>query len=206
MKRTIRVIALVAAILACTMTANAQFRWGVKAGVNINSLHINSSEALKDVTSGDNRTGFTGGLTTEFTMPFFGWGVDASLMYTHRVNKMKGEEAGLKTFNTDYLEIPINLKKKFDAPGLGNVFIPYLYTGPSFAFLMSKKGVGDAWRNKSFDIAWNFGVGFELVRHLQINASYGFGINKIAEFTGANKNTVDIGRNNCWTVTAAYMF
>ncbi len=198
-------MALVVAILACSATANAQFRWGVKAGVNINSMHFNK-EAFNDVTSSENRAGFTGGLTTEFRMPFFGWCVDASLMYTHRVNNMKSTNTELKSYNTDYFEIPINIKKKFDAPGLGNVFIPYLYTGPSFGFLMSKKGVSDAWRNKSFDIAWNFGLGFELVRHLQISASYGFGMNKIAEFTGANKNTVDIGRNNCWTVTAAYLF
>ena len=38
------------------MTASAQFRFGVKAGVNVNSLHFN-----KDVFESDNQTGFTGG-------------------------------------------------------------------------------------------------------------------------------------------------
>jgi len=210
MKKAIRVIVLLAAILACSATANAQFRWGVKAGVNVNSLHFNSG-VIDDVTSSDNRTGFTGGLMTEFRMPFFGWCVDASLMYTHRVNNIQdtsteGTNTGMRTYNNDYLEIPINIKKKFDFPVIGNFLVPYVYTGPSFAFLVSNKAVSNAIRNKSVDIAWNLGIGIELLSHLQVSASYGWGINKVAEFTGANNQTVDLGRNNCWTVTAAYLF
>lgn len=204
MKRAIRVIALIAAILACSATASAQFRWGVKAGVNVNSLHF--SGVIDDVTSSDNRAGFTGGLMTEFRMPLFGWCVDASLMYTHRVNNMKSENADVRTYNNDYIEIPINIKKKFDFPVIGNFLTPYVYTGPSFAFLVSSKAVSQAWRNKSVDIAWNLGLGLEVLSHVQVSASYGWGINKVAEFTGANNQTVDLGRNNCWTVTAAYLF
>lgn len=205
MKNAVRIIAIFIAVCACAITANAQFRWGAKAGVNVNSLHF-SKGVIDDVTSSDNRTGFTGGLMTEFTVPFFGWCIDASLMYTHRVNNMRSQTPDVRTYNNDYLEIPINIKKKFDFPVIGNFVLPYVYTGPSFGFLVSSKAVSQAWRNKSVDIAWNLGFGVELLSHLQVSASYGWGINKVAEFTGANNHPVDIGRNNCWTVTAAYLF
>lgn len=205
MKKAVRIIALFVAIMACAIPANAQFRWGVKAGVNVNSLHF-SKNAIEDVRSSDNRAGFTGGLMAEFNVPFFGWCIDASLMYTHRVNNMNSVNNDVRTYNNDYIEIPINIKKKFNFPIISSVLVPYVYTGPSFGFLVSSKAVTNAWRNKSTDIAWNLGLGVELLRHLQVSASYGWGINKVAEFTGVNNHTVDIGRNNCWTVTAAYLF
>ena len=55
-------------------------------------------------------------------------------------------------------------------------------------------------------MAWNVGLGFELVKHLQIGASYGFGINNIVDKV-SDINTVDIkAKNNYWTVSAAYLF
>ena len=86
------------------MTASAQFRFGVKAGVNVNSLHFN-----KDVFESDNQTGFTGGLMTEFTVPVIGVGFDLSAMYVRRNAKFM-EENNIATDKRDYIEIPLNLK------------------------------------------------------------------------------------------------
>ncbi|MCM1452862.1 MAG: PorT family protein [Clostridium sp.] len=205
MKRAYRAIALFAVVLWCAFAANAQFRLGVTAGVNVNSLHLSGS-ILNDISSRGNRAGFTGGLTSEFRMPLFGWCVDASLIYTHRVDRLRSDNGGVNTFNTDYLEIPVNIKKKFDFPLVGNFIVPYVYTGPSFAFLMSGKAVSDAWRNRSTDIAWNLGFGVELFSRMQVSARYGWGLNRVAEYSVSANQTINVGRHNCWTITTSYFF
>ena len=56
-------------------------------------------------------------------------------------------------------------------------------------------------------MAWNFGAGVQLFNHLQVGASYGIGLNKTVEFTGVASNTKPIeGKNNYWTITAAWLF
>ena len=81
-----------------------------------------------------------------------------------------------------------------------------VFTGPSFAFLCSKKAITDAYKNKSVDIAWNFGLGVQLFSHLQIGASYGLGMTNVVEKVSSYQGTEIDGKNNYWTVTAAWLF
>ncbi len=191
-------IVVMMAIIA--IPASAQFRIGPRLGFNVNELHFNQS-----VLDSDNRAGFTGGLMAEFTVPLVGLGFDASFMYVRRDARwLEGNE--YTSDKRDYFEIPINLKWKIGVPVIGKIITPYLATGPSFAFLTSGKNVRDGIKNKSFDAAWNFGFGVELLSHLQIGASYGLGMTKALEAVGG-ANGVDIeGKNRYWTVTAAYLF
>lgn len=205
MKKTKVILLVVLAALTMVTPAAAQFRWGIKAGVNINKMSFSNTEFL---TNADNRSGFTGGLMAEFTVPIINIGFDASLMYTHKTNKATvnpdDTTPQLLKFGQDYLSIPINLKYKIGLPIVGNVITPYIFTGPEFAFLLSEKAVGDFVHNKKADVAWNLGFGLQLVNHLQLSAGYGWGINKALTITsGANEKTA---RSNGWTVTAAYLF
>ena len=84
--------------------------------------------------------------------------------------------------NRDYIELPLALKYKIGLPLVGKVLSPYVFTGPTFAFLASKKGISEAYENKSFDCAWNFGVGLQFFAQ-----------------------PID-GKNNYWTITAAWLF
>ena len=72
-------IILIVALIASVATAQAQFRFGVKAGVAINELKFNESAF-----NSGNRAGFTGGVMAEFTVPVIGVGCDASVMYARR--------------------------------------------------------------------------------------------------------------------------
>ena len=192
----------VALIAAFAMPATAQFKFGPRVGVAINQLHFNS-KAIEDVISTENRAGFTGGLMAEFTAPVIGLGVDASLMYVRRSVETTDNE----DMKRDYFEIPINLKYKFSLPIAGNAVSPFLTTGPSFAFATSKEAIKDAYENKAVDVTWNFGLGVELIKHVQIAASYGFGIsNSLTKYVGINESKVDLGKTRCWTITAAYLF
>ena len=69
-------VALVMMVGASSVPAQAQFKIGPRVGLTVNDLHFN-----KDVVDSDNQTGWTAGLTTEFTIPVVGLGFDLSAMY-----------------------------------------------------------------------------------------------------------------------------
>lgn len=209
LKKTL-VVAVVTLIAVCSaMPATAQFRFGLKAGVAISNLKFsNGNELWNSVTDENNRAGFVGGAMIEFTVPVIGVGLDASALYVHRNVGTERTDA----LKRDYIDIPINFKYKLNIPAVGAFVKPFVTTGPSFAFLVSKKnelevaGVA-AVKNKSMDIAWNFGFGVELLSHIQVSASYGLGLTNTLETIGVVSNRESIeGKNRYWTVTAAYLF
>lgn len=196
------------AVLCIPVSADAQIKFGIKAGAAINDLKFN-----EDFLSKENRAGFTGGLMLEFTVPVIGLGFDASAMYVHRTVNIENTEGYEElteeqrdALGRDYIDIPINLKYKLSLPGVGSLVKPFVTTGPSFAFLVSKKEVNNFVKNKSCDISWNFGFGVELFSHAQVAASYGLGLTNTLEFIGDYKGNKIEGKNRYWTVTAAYLF
>lgn len=208
LKRFLAVVAIVA--MTCG-AANAQFRFGIKAGANFNSLKLSDPvSSLKP----DNGTGFTGGVMTEFQVPIIGICADASLMYTRMNAKVDGVDpansSDLLSETTsgarNFFEIPVNIKYKLSLPAVSSIVAPYAFTGPSFAFKLG--GNNDVFKTKTFQCAWNVGIGVELIRHLQISGSYAFGINNVMDKMVDGINTTsDIKlRNNYWTVSAAWLF
>lgn len=206
MKNFKRMLLVAVAVVAMSLSASAGgFKWGVKAGVALNSIHF-SEEILNDITNNDNHAGFTGGLMVEFTIPVINLGLDASVMYVNR-DVLKNDATGDKV-NRDYIEIPINLKYKLSLPVVNNIVTPYVFAGPSFAFKTSKNDIEDFVKNKKCDVALNLGLGVELFKHLQVSGSYGMGMTKAFEYVGlTDGNSADIdGKNRYWTITAAYLF
>ena len=192
--------------LAVVMPAMAQFKIGPRLGVNVNSLHFNQTTF-----DNDNRAGFTGGVMAEFTVPIIGVGMDASVMYVKRTSQWLEQQAANTTsthkIHSDYIEIPVNVKYKLSLPMVSHIIAPYVFTGPSFSFLTSKKIISDI-QNRKTDIAWNFGLGVQLINHLQIGASYGLGLTKAVQAVpGADVQAAGIeGKNRYWTITAAWLF
>lgn len=212
MKSLKALLLAVAAILTVAVPAAAQFRIGPRVGTEVNSMRLN-----KEVFDSENRAGFTGGVMCEFTVPIINLGFDLSVMYVHRVNgnsyidaanQENSDLINASSFKKrDYIEIPLNLKYKIGLPVVGKIISPYIFTGPSFSILASKREITDAYRNKAFDVAWNVGAGLELFSHLQVGASYGFGMNKTVEWIGKGVQANPIeGKNNYWTITAAWLF
>lgn len=194
-----RILSLLLAV-AFMVPAFAQFRIGPRVGVAVNSLHFDTSVYDKE-----NRAGFTGGLQLEFTAPIIGIGFDASVMYVKR----SGVDINKTYVNADYVDIPVNLKYKLSIPVIASIVKPYVFTGPDFAFLTSKRVVSDILKRRNFDVGWNFGFGVELVKHLQFGASYGIGLTKALEEIdlkdSGNRAGID-GKNRYWTLTAAWLF
>lgn len=199
MKTLRRLILIVMALVVCAGSADAKlFRFGVKAGLNVNHLSLNK-DFTNSLIDKSNRTGWEAGALAEVNIPVIGLGVDASLMYA-RMNNGSDDNVG-----KNFLMIPINLKYKLTLPVVGKYIAPYIFTGPDFAFKLDKN-IKQSFETKTCQVAWNFGLGLELINHLQIGASYGLGINNIADkVTSLNTTNMKL-KNNYWTVTAAWLF
>lgn len=177
--------------------ASADFRFGIKAGLNFNKVNLKTPNATLD---GDNRTGWQAGVMAEFTVPIVNIGMDAAVMYARQnVNDNSAYE------NKDFLDIPVNLKWKIGLPVVGNIISPIIFTGPDFLIALNKQTMQN-FETKTCEVGWNFGLGVELLKHLQVTGSYCLGMNNVAEATGL-LNTADLkAKKNYWTLSAAYLF
>lgn len=182
--------------------ASADFRFGIKAGLNFNSVDFKNLK--QSVVDEGNRTGWMAGVMAEFTVPIINIGMDASVLYARQnVNNNPYYE------NKDFLDIPVNLKWKINVPVVGSIIKPMIYTGPDFMFALNKHTF-DNIKSRTCEIGWNLGIGVELLRHLQVQAGYCFGMNnvaKAADAVGVGFESADLKvKKNYWSLTAAYLF
>lgn len=201
--KTIKIILAMLTIVigASSAQAGGLFKFGPKVGLTVNALHFNSSTF-----DSDNKTGWTAGLMTEFRVPVIGIGADLSLMYVRRNSEFM-EENSIAKNNRDYIEIPLNLRYNFSLPVISNVVLPYVAIGPSVSVLTSRKNIYGEFKNKSVDWALNFGIGVQLVKHLDVSARYGLGLTKAVKEIDPDTNGAGIqGKNRYWTVSVAYLF
>ena len=197
--KSLKLLVAAVAIAASAFTASAGdiFKFGPKVGMTVNSMHFNS-----DLLDGKNRAGWTAGVMTEFKVPVIGIGADLSLMYVRRNARFMAEHE-IASNNRDYIEIPLNLRYNFSFPVVSRVAVPYLAVGPSMSVLTSRKSFDD-FKNKSVDWALNFGIGCQLLSHLDVSARYGLGLTKAVR--GLDADSQISGKNRYWTVSVAYLF
>lgn len=201
-----RLVLVITALIVMTSSASAGFRFGIKAGLNVDALHF--SQKTFD---SDNKCGWTAGVMGEFIVPVIGIGVDLSAMYTRMNNSLNdvyympedGTNSEKINIGKNFLEVPLNIKYRLSIPVIEKIIKPYVFTGPTFAFKLDKNTIEDM-KTKTCQVAWNVGLGVELINHLQVEASYGFGMNNIAK-NWLNTQELKV-KNNYWTVTAAWLF
>ena len=207
-----------AAIVAATMLfstsgAQAQVKFGLKGGLNVTNMSLNS-----EVFDADNQTGFFIGPTVKFTLPIVGLGIDASALYDQRDAKITVEDNGASVeskIKNQSINIPINLRY---GVGLGSTASVYLFAGPQFGFNVGDKNqslfkdMGE-WRLKSSTFSVNVGLGAMLLSHLQISANYNIACGKTGETTVssalgelAQSAAKKRGRANAWQIGLAYYF
>lgn len=213
MKAFKRIALLVMAVVMVAGTADAKIlRFGVKAGANFNKLSF-SKEIVHDINKA-NSTGWEAGVMMEANIPVVGLGVDLSLMYARMNNNGSIYDSNNELVydaGKNFIMLPLNLKYKISLPVVGKYLAPYIFTGPNFVFNLDKNILSDV-KNKKCQVAWNVGLGVELFKHLQIGASYNFGMGKIGNavfnsVVGTTQNNLDYTvKNNYWMVTAAYLF
>lgn len=186
---------MVIACLALAIPAQAQIKFGVKAGLNVSKLHLS-----KETLSSDNRAGFFVGPTAEFTLPLWGLGIDGSVLYNQF-----GVDSEEGTSTKKSIEIPINLRWTV---GFSSLVGAYVAVGPQFGF-----NVGDRWFDevcefKKNTTSFNVGAGLKLLGHLQVGANYNFALKDNGKIhDGDIEDLTTIGfKQNTWQVSVAYLF
>ncbi|GHU54113.1 membrane protein [Bacteroidia bacterium] len=200
MKKIIGLFGCIVLILFVAVPANAQLRLGIKGGLNIANVKLNS-----DIVKPYNVTGFHIGPLVELISPI-GLGLDGAILYSQ-----KGMDIGDEIVMTDYLEVPVNLKWKLQLPVIERVFKAYAAAGPYAQIRLSDEkstlnNIKDQIETKSFGVGVNLGIGVELFSVLQVGFNYGIGltddysINKI-------KDVMDIkAKEKNMAITAVLLF
>lgn len=186
---------MVIACLALAIPAQAQIKFGVKAGLNVSKLHLSEKTF-----SSDNRAGFFVGPTAEFTLPLLGLGIDGSVLYNQF-----GVDSEEGTSTKKSIEIPINLRWTV---GFSSLVGAYVAVGPQFGF-----NVGDRWFDevcefKKNTTSFNVGAGLKLLGHLQVGATYNFALKDNGKIHDDDiEDLATIGfKQNTWQVSVAYLF
>ncbi len=199
-----RIILLVTVLALAAQATSAQIKIGVKGGVLINTLRLNSNIG-HDLTSSDNRAGFTAGVIIDARLPVVGLGIEGNALYARRSTRI---DEYSKSLSRDYLTFPINLKYRIALPVVGKWVAPFVTTGPEFSFQINKKDESK-WPGidtNTMTCTWNVGFGLEIMSHLQIHASYGLGLTRSIKFDKNIFSDEARGKDNYWSVTAAYIF
>ena len=193
--------------MAFAMPSNAQIKFGLTAGINLDN--VSGTSDLKGAI--ESRTGFFVGPTVKFTLPIVGLGLDASAVYDHR--EAKGKDVD-QTVKAESIQIPINVRYGF---GLGETAQIFFFAGPQFGFnigsnktLQEQANIAKTeWTLKSSNFSANVGVGVMLLNHLQAKLNYNFALGKTGEIeTTINgvKNTIGGAKANSWQISLAYFF
>ena len=191
-----------------TMTAannaSAQIKFGLKGGVNVTDMSLNSS-----VFDASNRTGFFVGPTIKVQLPLVGLGIDASALYDQREAKIKVDNTTTKeTLRSQAINVPINLRYGWGLSSMANIF---LFAGPQFGFNVGDKDQkiteSSTWSVKNSNFSLNFGAGVTLLSHLQLTANYNVVCGKTSDASIEQLTNKEVrSRANAWQIALAYYF
>lgn len=205
MKKLLSIIFIVMG-LSVALPAVAQFRYGPTAGVDLTTLKF--KQTLFDV---DRSVGEIVGIQGEMMFPGIGFGVDFAALYTQRGATLNmgqreiwaSDGYGRERSYLHYLEIPVNVRFKWTRmAGLEDYVAPYVFGGPTFSFLMGHSRI-PALEYAGGDLGVQCGMGFEVFKRWQIQASYTWGMTyalktvKLEDFSA---------RNRTWNLRIAYLF
>lgn len=216
MRKIISMCALAVALLVAA-PAQAQVKFGVKAGLNLSK--VSTSGAIGDNLKNDNRAGYFIGPMLDVKVPLIGLGVDGALMYNQRNGKVGAAYAGVETsedLTQHSIAIPVNVKKSWGLGGLASMFVA---VGPQFDFTIGgkkwkdmeafgKEVAEDGVKWKGSNVSLNLGAGVLLLSHLQAGIGYNISLGKTAEVDSkydAVKKAVT-SKTNSWQFHVAYLF
>lgn len=188
----------------------SQIRFGIKADVGLNNPSFNS-DALKV----ENMTSYSIGPSIEAMILPFGpdLGIEASLLYNDNrmtVTQLSGEgtEADREVSNR-YLMLPVNAKLKF---GMGMLPLRmYAAAGPYAGYLIQgdelnfDQAASDI-KAKEFQAGANIGVGFEVLRMIQVGVNYSVKLTDNYAVDEPNWRDPLNGKSDSWSITGTIYF
>ena len=208
-----KVLTLIVMAVAFAMPSKAQVSFGVKGGLNLTNMSIDQSN-LEDLFK--NKAGFFAGITIKASLPLIpGLAIDGSALYDQREGDIEVSIPGgtsTEKLKAQSIQVPINLRYEIGLGESANVFI---FAGPQFGFAIGDKVSNlwnDAaeWRLNSSNFSANVGLGFTVLKHLQLSANYNIALGKTGEvdFNYAAdttwKTAIGETKANSWQIALAY--
>lgn len=198
--------ALLIILAAVALTASAEFRWGPQAGLNINDYYWKQPLLKSDM-----RCGANAGLLGELMIPGIGFGVDFGLMYNlHSATIDLGSHYvwssdGYK--DIDYrmhtIQIPVHLRFKWTRMnGVEHYVAPFAFVGPTFNFKVASSKC-DAIEKPAGSVGLQFGLGGELLEHIQLSLAYQWGVTY--ELRTVKLDNLSATASS-WNINVAYLF
>lgn len=190
------------ALLISAQTAQAQVKFGIRAGVDVSKARPEAS-----VLEASNRAGFVVGPAVNFSLPLTGLNLEGAVLYHNRSVKLSdaSDQSASETLHS--IDIPITAKY---AIGLGRLASVYVGTGPQFAFNLGDESIlKKSYSLKSSEFSWNVGLGVSLLSHLQVGYNYNIGISKTADADelGSYWEAISGGlKNNTHQIQVTYWF
>lgn len=196
-----KVIFIFAALMLLSLPTQAQFRFGVKGGVNISKVSTDGGTNFSE----DNITGFQVGPSIEWLF-IKNLGIDAAAVYSQKGIKVNNGSV-IADSKSGYLDIPVNLKL---VAGLTENIKPYVAAGPYISFKVSgddtvgqnSESISNQWDAQSFGAGVNIGAGVELFKFLQVGANYGVSLTD--DYKASNGSYT--AKDRTWSITAAVYF
>lgn len=214
MKKNILCLIFAMAAFVIASPSQAQIKFGVKAGLNVNNICLKNMPGNFDK---KNRNGFFVGPTADVTIPLAGLGADISLLYDNRcigfgVNPAEIDEDAapgyIKTHKTfHYISMPINAKYTF---GFSSLASAYLATGPQFSWNIGDRhwgSIDNGWELNKSVFSWNVGCGATVRNHVRIGYNYNICLGKTAEYKDVPNNAIKGKlKNNTHQISLTYLF
>lgn len=184
-------------------TASAQFRFGVRGGIDVSSTKLNT-----DIFKASNQLGFQIGPTAEFIVPMSGFGADIAVLYGHKEYKMKDKQADGSLSDYNYISVPVNIKQRISL-GLVGIF----FTGGVYGNVKvgdeGADNVGDvisAYKHKNFIFGLGAGAGINVFRHLDVGLYFRGDLTNNYSYEYMDAETFQNKKNQYWTVGVNYFF
>ena len=179
---------LIITLLLATAAATAQTssRWGITAGANFNEVHFKQS----DIVPSKRAWGPQLGVTLK----------QGKVNYGDRT-MWESLGAGNETLSMHYLDVPLHLKLKWRRlNGLETTFMPLVYVGPQFSFLVGANH-RDLNSYPPVNVYLDMGLGFELMERWQLRAGYNFSIGQSFHTKLLDDN---VAKNRTWYVNLTW--
>ena len=203
MKKFLSFVIIAAAMIFAT-GANAQVKFGLKGGLDVINMSLNS-----DVLKSSNKAGFFIGPMVKVTVPVVGLSFDAAALYDQKEAKVSVNDVET-TMRQKSINIPVNIRYGWGLSSLANVFV---FAGPQWGINVGDKDFkwndNSSYSLKKSNFSVNVGLGVTLMSHLQVSANYNIACGKTADVTWKNaSNQIVTGdsKNNSWQIALGYWF
>lgn len=178
-----RFVCVLVALTAVVAVSQAQLKFGIKAGANVNSLSTDLNDMMDQV---KNSTNYQFGVLLQAKA--LGFAIQPEVLYVAKSSQIKdltvGDYNGATVeFKSQNIEVPVNLQYGFGFI-IGRA---YLQAGPYVSFVAStmidgEKDFEENLKNSmsSFDYGVGAGFGVELLG-FQLSARYDWGLGKLGD-------------------------